>query len=218
MLAQRNNAGNTAMNERAVATGWRVRPGARLRAFFSNRRGVAAIEFALIAPLLLMLYFVTLEVAQGMDTNKKVSRVGSMVSDLVGQLGRTVYTQDLDAIMEIGEAVLKPYTRSRANIVITGIEVDKDSKVKVKWSRKLENGVFSRDVAKGTSTTVPDDLKIPQTFLLQVTARLDYRPIIAWTAEQKTSIGLLAAFDNIGMAEAYNLRPRMTADMECANC
>lgn len=206
------------MGERGIATGRRTQAGARLRAFLTNRRGMAAIEFALIAPILLSLYFVTLEVAQGMETNKKVSRVGSMVADLVGQQGRMVYTRDLDPIMAIGEAILKPYMRSRVNIVITGIDIDKDSRVKVRWSRKLENGVFGRDAAKGATTTVPDDLKIPDTFLLRVTAKLDYRPIIAWTAEQKTSLGLLGAFDNISMSESYNLRPRMSPEMDCADC
>ena len=37
-----------------------------------DRRGVAAVEFAFIAPILLTLYLVTMEVAQGIETNKKV--------------------------------------------------------------------------------------------------------------------------------------------------
>ena len=51
----------------------------------ADRRGVAAIEFALVVPLLLCMYFVTMEVSQAIETNKKVSRVGSMVADLVTQ-------------------------------------------------------------------------------------------------------------------------------------
>ena len=200
------------MDKRGITTrGW-------LSAFLRNRKGMAAVEFALIAPLLLSLYFVTLEMSQGMEANKKVSRVGSMVADLVGQQGRNTDKQNLDAIMTIGEAILKPYTRSNADIIITGIDIDKNSKVKVRWSRKLENGEFSRDAVKDTITTVPDDLKIPDTFLLRVTVRLDYRPMIAWTVEQRTSMGLLGAFDNIRMAETYHLRPRMSDNMSCDDC
>lgn len=206
------------MNRRDIATVSKGRAVKWLRAFCISRKGMAAIEFALIAPILLTLYFVTLEVAQGMDTNKKVSRVGSMVADLVAQQGREVYRQDLDAIMRIGEAILMPYDRSSLEIIITGIEIDKDSKVKVKWSRKMQDGTFSRDQIKGTLTTVTDDLKIPETFLLRVTARLDYRPLITWTADQRASMGLFGGFDNIPMAEAYDLRPRMTSDMNCSDC
>jgi len=54
--------------------------------FARDRSGVAALEFALIAPLLLALYFVTMEVAQAIEVNKKVGRVGSMIADLVAQM------------------------------------------------------------------------------------------------------------------------------------
>ena len=199
------------MRAKDMAAGW-------LRTFFVDRKGVAALEFALIAPLLFVLYLGTMEITQVMETNKKLSRVGSMVSDLVGQQGRDVYREDLDAIMMIGEAILKPYARSPISIVITGIEIDKFSQAKVKWSRKMVDDAFSRDAAKGAVTTVPDALNIPDTFLLRVTAMLDYRPIITWTADQKTSLGLTAAFDNISMGEAYHLRPRMTTEMDCPNC
>ena len=53
----------------------------------SDKRGVAAVEFAFIAPLLLCMYFVTMEVGQAIETNKKVGRVGSMVADLIAYLG-----------------------------------------------------------------------------------------------------------------------------------
>lgn len=190
----------------------------RAGAFLANRKGVAAIEFALIAPLLLTLYFVTMELAQGMETGKNVSRVGSMVADLVAQQGREITTGELDPIMAIGEAILQPYNRSRANIVITGIEIDKNSNVKVKWSRKMRNGVFGRDANAGDTTTVPVELKIPETFLLRVTAELEYRPILAWKAQQKTTLGLLGIFDHIAMQESYYLRPRMTTEINCTNC
>ena len=67
----------------------------------SDRRGVAAIEFALVTPLLLCMYFVTMEVSQAIETNKKVSRVGSMVADLVTQQ-QQITKSELNAIMEIG--------------------------------------------------------------------------------------------------------------------
>lgn len=190
----------------------------RAGAFLANRKGVAAIEFALIAPLLLTLYFVTMELAQGMETGKNVSRVGSMVADLVAQQGREITTGELDPIMAIGEAILQPYNRSRANIVITGIEIDKNSNVKVKWSRKMRDGAFGRNANAGDTTIVPVELKIPETFLLRVTAELEYRPILAWKAQQKTTLGLLGIFDHIAMQESYYLRPRMTTEINCTNC
>lgn len=207
------------MDEQGIATRWwRLEwrqicrsPGA----FLKNRRGVAAIEFALITPLLLVFYFFIMELGQGIETSKKVSRVGSMVADLVSQQGRYVETDELDPIMEIGEAILQPYNRSQVDIIITGIEIDKDAVVKVKWSRKMEGGGFGRGANEGDPTTVPDDLKIPETFLLRVTAKLNYKPIA--TGETGT-FGLLSTLNNFSMTESYYLRPRMSADIICGDC
>ena len=106
---------------------------------FSDRRGVAAVEFALIVPLLLAMYFVTMEVAQAIETSKKVSRVGNMVADLVAQQPKISSLEELEAIMSIGEATLQPYNRSKPSIVITAIEVTNDAtpKIQVVWSHKL---------------------------------------------------------------------------------
>lgn len=57
----------------------------RLKQLVRDRRGIAAVEFAIIVPLLLAMYFVTLEAGQGLETNKKLGRVASIVADLVTQ-------------------------------------------------------------------------------------------------------------------------------------
>ena len=87
---------------------------ARAMRFCSDRRGVAAIEFAFIVPVLLIMYFVTMEASQAIETSKKVSRVGSMVADLITQQ-QTIVAADIDAIMKIGTSTLQPYDRSNAD-------------------------------------------------------------------------------------------------------
>ena len=208
---------NTTAGKTAARPGGILR---RLAAFARDRKGVAAVEFAFVAPVLLTLYFVTMEVAQAIDTNKKVSRVGSMVADLVTQQPSETNKADVEAIMRIGEAILQPYGRTRPSIQITGIEITpgSDPKAIVRWSRKMVNGAFSVGVAKNTEVTVPESLMIAGTFLVRVSSQLDYRPVIAWTAEQKTSLGLLGSFDNINMDEVYHLRPRMTNQIICKDC
>jgi Flp pilus assembly protein TadG len=198
---------------------WLRSVGARLRNSLTDRRGVAAVEFAFIAPVLLCLYFMTMEIAQGIETNKKVGRVASMVADLITQQ-QNINKNDIDAIMQIGEATLQPYNRSEPTIIVTGIDISDDPTpiVTVEWSRKLVNGVAMQDQPAGNATTVPSDLKIPGTFLVRVEADLDYRPMIAWAADSKQTLGLMSAFDNINMAERYYLRPRMSNSIPCNDC
>jgi len=191
----------------------------RLGALLRDRRGIAAIEFALIVPLLLTLYFVTMEVGQAIQTNKKVGRAASMIADLITQQPQMT-AGEIDAIMQIGTAILQPYNRSRPDITVTAIEVTDENtpKVLVKWSRKLENGNFGRAAQPGTTATVPAKLKKRGSFLIHVEAELEYRPVITWTASQKQTLGLFGAFDGISMREGYYLRPRMSTDIPCGDC
>jgi Flp pilus assembly protein TadG len=189
----------------------------RLRA---DRRGIAAVEFALIAPLLLCVYFVSMELSLGLETSKKVNRIGSMVADLVTQQPGTIAKADLEAVMQLGQAVLQPYNRSNPTIVVTGIQITNDAtpKVQVAWSRQIVNGTYSTPYVVNSLTTVPDQLKIKGTFLIRVTSTLGYVPLITWSPEQKKTLGLFSAFDSISMGGTYYLRPRMSADITCVGC
>lgn len=211
-------SGQAAAMTRARSTMLRLRT--TLSRFVGEQRGVAAIEFAFIAPVLLSLYFVTMEVSQAIEVNKKIGRVGSMVADLVTQQQQETNTTELDAILKIGESILQPYNRSTATITITAIQItdEETPKVKVAWSRKMQNGVMTAGPAKDSITSVPDKLKIRNTFLVRVESALAYRPVITWTVDQKQSLGLAAAFDGIAMDETYYLRPRMSTKIDCTDC
>lgn len=204
--------GGKQSGRRAGVRGW-------LQRAIGDRRGVAAVEFALIVPLLLCLYLVTMEASQGIETNKKVSRVASMVADLIAQQ-QSMTTTDIDAVMQIGEALLQPYNRSRPGIFVTAIEITNEAtpRALVFWSRKLVNGVPAAYRTKGNVVTIPNVLKVPGSFLVQVVSHLDYKPVISWSASDTAALGLISAFDDISMDETYYLRPRMSTQVACSNC
>ncbi|WP_237684038.1 TadE/TadG family type IV pilus assembly protein [Pseudaminobacter soli (ex Zhang et al. 2022)] len=189
------------------------------RALMGDSRGVAAVEFALVAPLMFAMYFVTVELALGIDSNKRVGRIGSMVADLVTQQ-QTMSISELEAIMRIGESLIQPYNRTKPTITITAIEVTTDAtpKVQVVWSRRMANEAFTTPHAKGTATTLPAAIRTPGTFVIRVESELAYKPIITWAASQKDALGLASAFDGISMHEIYYLRPRMSSDIPCTSC
>ncbi|TPN89525.1 pilus assembly protein [Mesorhizobium sp. CU2] len=194
---------------------------ARARRFGHDRRGVAAIEFAFIVPVLLVMYFITMEASQAIETSKKVSRIGSMVADLVTQQ-QTVVKANLEAMMKIGSTTLLPYNRSTPKIIITAIQITDETapRVLVAWSRKLVGSTYSVDAAAGTTTTVPSTLNIRNTFLIRVESDLAYTPVIAWDGQsnQQKALGLLSTFSNISMSETYYLRPRRSTTIPCSDC
>ncbi|TPI14936.1 pilus assembly protein [Mesorhizobium sp. B4-1-3] len=194
---------------------------AKVERFCRDRRGVAAIEFAFIVPVLLIMYFITMEASQAIETSKKVSRIGSMVADLVTQQ-QTVVKANLDAMMKIGKSTLQPYNRSDPKIIITAIQMSDDATptVTVAWSRKLVGTTYSADTKPGDTTTVPSTLRIRNTFLIRVESDLGYTPVIAWDGKnaQQQSAGLLSTFSHINMSETYYLRPRRSPTIPCGDC
>jgi Flp pilus assembly protein TadG len=188
-----------------------------IRSFLSDIRGAAAIEFAMVLPLLLTLYFVTMEAAQGIETNKKVGRIASMVADLVTQQPE-ISSSEIRAIMEIGQTIIQPYNRSVPTITVTGIDVESASRAVVAWSRELEGDNYTRGLTPGTQVSVPEKLMIPDTFLILVETDLNYQTLLTWTKEEQKAAGLLASFGNIAMGERYYLRPRMSNSIPCTGC
>lgn len=207
----------------AISTLDRLR--SRAGALIRDQRGIAAVEFALIVPLLLSLYFVTMEVSQAIETNKKVSRMSSMVADLITQQ-QAISQCEVNAVMTIGDSILQPYGRSNSTITVTAIEITalqgKPPKALVEWSRKRIGGKPEIGETKGSVATVPEDLMTPG-FLIRVDSDLPYQPVITWTPDQQTATGLGVMgkiFENgkLDMKETYYLRPRMSATIPCADC
>lgn len=187
--------------------------------FGLDKRGVAAVEFAFLAPILLVMYFMTMEASQAIETSKKVARLGSMVADLTTQVQGSSTKADLEGIMKLGQTALLPYARSKPTIIITGVQLSGDAtpKATVAWSRKMENGNFSQGLTVGTQIVVPPALAIQNTFLVKVDSNLAYQPLILWAAGADKTLNL-TSFNNISMGETYLLRPRTLQKLDCTDC
>lgn len=191
----------------------------RLLRFAVDRRAVAAVEFAFIAPILLIMYFITMEASQGIETSKKVSRLGSMVADLVAQQDN-VSTSVLRDIMRIGTSTMRPYNRSTPRISITAIKISNDAAAvpRVTWSYSGYGTNYTVPYAKNDIVSVPPTLKISGTFLIRVESQLGYTPVIAWAVDGNKATGLAGMFNNVNMNETYYLRPRVMQEVNCSNC
>lgn len=185
---------------------------ARIRRLCTDTGGVAAVEFAFIAPILLILYLVTMEASQGIETSKKVSRVSSTVADLIAQQS-AVDSVSLQAILDIADTTMRPYNRSGVTTAITAIQMSNDAtpRATVAWA------YGSGTEKKGDTASVPSSLNTPGAFLIRVTSSLTYVPFIAWTADHQKATGMAAAFSNIPMGQTYYVRPRMSLTIPCTS-
>jgi Flp pilus assembly protein TadG len=124
-----------------------------LSRFSTDRRGVAAVEFALIAPLMVTMYFGVAELTEGLMTSRKVSAVASTIGDLTAQAASTSTTQVSD-IFTVGQTVMQPYpvTGTTLRMRISSVTVDANGSPKVDWSQGT-SGLTG--LAKGAVVALP---------------------------------------------------------------
>jgi Flp pilus assembly protein TadG len=143
----------------------------RWRRLGADRRGVAAVEFALILPLMLTLYLGTSELTQGVMASRKATLVARALSDLVGQLaaGNTMTNTEATNIFNAATAVMSPFPTSSLKMTITSVEFVANAAATNKYDAKprwtiIRNGGTARPCAKLTAvanTVKPASTNMP---------------------------------------------------------
>jgi Flp pilus assembly protein TadG len=186
-----------------------------VRRLARDNRGVAAIEFAFIAPLLITLYLGTLEISGALQMNKKVGRAASTTADLISQWeDKNIPLADLKPILRIGTASTLPYTLTKPTMTVTGIDIESTG-AKVVWSQKFDGTNFSVGDTKGSTVVLPATVNIHGGFLVKVEAKIQYRTLTSWSIKPKSG----DSFGSINMAETFYFSPRNQPDgITCDEC
>ena len=175
---------------------------ARVRGFRKDRKGIAAIEFAMIAPFMIALWLGSIELSQGVSIDRKVSHAASALADLVTQQ-TNLTPAEVEDIMDATTAILAPFDVGNLRIEMAGVEIDDDGDTEVLWG-VARNGTAP---ARGGSYAVPAALAVPDTFL--VAARLVY------THTPATTHVITGAID---LEDSFFLRPRRSDEITCPAC
>lgn len=126
------------------------RRGLRLR---SNEDGISAIEFALIAPFLALLYFGCVELSLMMQTDRRVTSAASTMGDLVARAA-IMSDGDVADVFQASRMIFEPSPIANARLRVSSL-VDTGGVVTVAWSDSNENWSAH---APGTPMTVPSNL------------------------------------------------------------
>jgi Flp pilus assembly protein TadG len=105
----------------------------RLRRFRKEKGGLAAVEFALIAPVMVTLLLGTVELCNALECHQKVTMLASTGADLVAQ-STSVSASDMSNIFSAVNAIVYPFATSNAQIVISSIVSDGAGNGTVAWS------------------------------------------------------------------------------------
>lgn len=149
------------------------------RKFSRNDKGIAAVEFALIAPILLVLYLGSIDVSQGISADRKLTQVAGTLGDLVAQSKDTLPLTALNDYFSASEAIMMPFEGSATAMALTIVYVDDGGVGRVR-SARAANGA----TAQGTNTIYPLPPEIANLarggYVVASEAWYSYRPIIGY--------------------------------------
>ncbi len=119
----------------------------RLGRFPQAADGAAAVEFAIILPVMALLYLGTTEVTTLLMMDRKVTIATHMMSDIMGRSSK-LDPQTLEQVVAVGNTILAPFDASDLTVTITSVVVREvggngkgpkakpDVEARVCWSRK----------------------------------------------------------------------------------
>lgn len=143
-------------------------------AFAADCRAVAAVELAVIAPLMLLMFFASVEFSSGVAIDRKVTLVAHTLADLTSR--STIVTDiDLTNFFAAGNGIMYPYPASPVRSTISELYVEPDTLVaRVQWS----SGAAPR-AAKSTMT-IPAALQVAGSYLIYSEVSYTFMPAVPW--------------------------------------
>jgi Flp pilus assembly protein TadG len=172
-----------------------------LLGFVSNSRAIAAVEFALMLPLMLFVFVGAAQVGQAIEISRKVTVTTRIVTDLVTQYA-TVTGTTLTSVLGASSAVIAPYSASSLTITVSEISTNSKGAATVTWSSSL-NGT---PLTKGANFTLPTALDQNNISLIYGQVSYAFTPILGYKI-----IGPVNINDQIYMS------PRLTTSITCTS-
>lgn len=148
-----------------------------MKLFFRDRGGAAAVEFALIAPIMLLMYFGMAEITQGLLANRRASHVTAALGDLVAQYPSLTEAQVTD-IFTISTALMAPMPASGLSMRVTSIAIDNDGKATARWSKTSGGTALTAMDKDATVTDVPTDLVVANEALLRADTEYSFNSAV----------------------------------------
>ena len=155
-------------------------------------RGVSAVEFALIAPVMIIILFGVIEISQLFTADRKVTRTTSTVADLVAQ-DDVITADEMTDIFTASSAIMQPYDTAGLQMRVSSVVMDDKGKVAVDWSE----GRNISPRAPGSVVSVPAGILQTNTSVIMAEVNYNYASTLGTFLSTPVKLG-----------ETFYLRPR----------
>jgi Flp pilus assembly protein TadG len=166
----------------------------RVASLRRDQKGVSAVEFAMVLPLMVTLYLGVVEVSQGVAIHRKVTLTARTVADLASQV-TGINNNDMSNMLTAASAVISPFPSGELKVTVSAVTIDANGVAKVAWSDTLNGTARAVD----STVSLPTALNVPNSQLIWSEVHYHYVPTIGYVIT-----GALNLFDQIYM------RPRLS--------
>jgi Flp pilus assembly protein TadG len=180
--------------------------------------GIAATEFAVIVPVMLVMFFGTVEFSTGVAIDRKVTLVARTLSDLTSQAlpsaaqspSAVVDDNYLQSVFTASISIVTPYAATPTTAMLSEIYVDSSKVAKIQWSKAatIASGATQATLAASShnagddvTSKVPAKLLVPKTYLIFSEVSYPYVP----------TIGYVMAKTGVTLSDTSYTRPRQVA-------
>jgi Flp pilus assembly protein TadG len=157
-----------------------------LRRLWQAESGVAAVEFSLILPILVVLWIGGVEVTSALSVDRRLNNLASSIGDLTARCKQLTY-DDVDDIFSIAPGAMYPYggdtlaalVSEGMSLRLTAVDVDDEGDATVAWSR-AQGTQTAHNVGASMNTQVPETLRVPESQLIMSEVYYTYRPTVGY--------------------------------------
>lgn len=126
-----------------------------LRRFAKGERGVTAVEFALVLPVVLLLLLGCIEIPRFVLVYQRLARTSSAVADLAAQADDPITPEQVLDIFTAGKNMMEPYDiKADGRIYISSVNNPGGTGVKLTWQRN-NNGAVTTASKLGAQPAPP---------------------------------------------------------------
>ncbi|MFN9925592.1 MAG: TadE/TadG family type IV pilus assembly protein [Phenylobacterium sp.] len=165
------------------------------RRFAGEARGAAAIEFALIFPVLFALNIAAAEALMVYQAQRNVAHIAATMADITAQ-SRTVTDQELTDILGASTVMIHPFPTASLQQRVSSLSANSAGAVSTDWTAK-------RDFTQAGNPSVPSGYLLANESVIVTDVIYDYRP----------TFGLFLP-DSIRFSRKAYSRPRLSAKVE----
>lgn len=124
-----------------------------LKNFRKNTEGVSAIEFAIVAPVMVFIYFGGMELSLLMQADRRTTTVAATIGDLASR-EVVLNDGDIEDIFAASRILIIPLDPSAVRLRLTNLVADSNGNVEVDWSDASDN--FTARSVGATFSEIPN--------------------------------------------------------------